>query len=237
MVGYHLNGTPIYCSGLDYSHATNEFCLKDYRYSKEAEKVNDKFQYLKDGKLSFNIERIMGLTVRDIPDPRTKGKKVERSFVQYGKLWYVGNHGKYGISSPRDSKSKKQKKYVIFGDMNGGGFPAAKICQANQFSRGGLFFMIQNDELWDSLEDMVDLVCSCNESAGKTSNFCGWGGKPTITSEDGKTEPTYGRVDSWDAFAQMPQGKNEGSFWSGKKNNDGRNKAWVRYNENGNAAK
>ena len=90
----------------------------------------------------------MALTIKDIPNPR--GGVMNRSFTQFGKMWYVGNHAKWGISTPRTGEDTNSPKYVILGDMNGGGYPASKICNANQFGRGGTFFIIQSEELHDS---------------------------------------------------------------------------------------
>ena len=41
----------------------------------------------------------MTLTIKDISNPR--GGVMKRSFRQFGKIWYVGNHTKRGISTPR----------------------------------------------------------------------------------------------------------------------------------------
>jgi hypothetical protein len=62
-----------------------------------------------------------------------------------------GSHAKIGISEP------KSHNLVIFGDMNqaGGLEPdGAQGCAHSQVSRGGLFFVLQNDKLWTSLDEM-----------------------------------------------------------------------------------
>ena len=235
----NLNGTPSYCAGRDYKDATNMFCLKDNRQTVENYSFLDSKNAAK-----FNIERIMALKIPDLPNPfnpTSKAVAVSRSFTQYGKMWYVGNHAKWGISTPRKQSFNEKLQgrrgdgsvplhYVILGDMNGGGYPASKLCAANQFSRGGMFFVIESEPLWRSLANYIQLVCACNNSGDASNNFCGWGGYPG-TDDD----PTYGRKDAWDNFAKLPTGSSVGSFWtnSDKVNNPdgsgGNNKAWTRY--------
>jgi hypothetical protein len=62
-----------------------------------------------------------------------------------------GNHAKIGISGPTGHK------LVVFGDMNQAGFlepTGAQGCAHSQVSRGGLFFVLQSDKLWASLDQM-----------------------------------------------------------------------------------
>jgi hypothetical protein len=234
----NLNGTPSYCAGRDYKDTTNMYCLKDRRQTVE------RYSYLDErDEVKYNIERIMALKIPDLPNPfapMEKNKAVSRSFTQYGKMWYVGNHAKWGISTPRNQKletdltSRRDEgnvplHYVILGDMNGGGYPASKLCDANQFGRGGMFFVIENKQLWTSLANYIQLVCACNESGDASNNFCGWGGYPG--TED---DPTYGRKDAWDYFAKLPVGTSKGSFWTktddaNRDNKDWVNRAWTRY--------
>lgn len=225
----NLNGTPSYCNGLDYSNSTNEFCLNDYRTE-----TTENYSYLNGATPKYNVERIMALTIKDIPNPR--GGVMNRSFTQFGKMWYVGNHAKWGISTPRTGEDTNSPKYVILGDMNGGGYPASKICNANQFGRGGTFFVIQSEEFHDSLTDCIELVCACNADGDASKNFCGWGGYPGELGETGfSNDPTYGRIDSWDQYAQFPTGNSSGSFWdksSGGGVSGKESKAWKRYQQN-----
>lgn len=227
----NLNGTPSYCNGLNYTNSTNEFCLNDYRNP-----PIENFSYLENGIPKYNVERIMAITIKDIPDPVDKTKTLSRSFTQFGKMWYVGNHAKWGVSTPRNSTDpSNEPKYVILGDMNGGGYPASKVCNSNQFGRGGTFFVVQSDVLHDSLIDCIELVCACNKDGDNSKNFCGWGGYPGELEDNGfSNDPTYGRIDAWDTFVKWPEGNSSGSYWDNKFTQTGgvnksQSKAWKRY--------
>lgn len=237
----NLNGTPSYCAGRDYSQATNQLCLNSYK--EDIEKVTackpskttsegQPCSLLDKNSPKYNVERIMSLTVHDIPNPMSSGKVMSRTFMQYGKLWYVGNHAKWGISSPRTSTTE-DPYWVVFGDMNGGGYPASKQCNSNQFGRGGLFFAIQNKDLHDALVEMIEMVCACNSAGDESKNFCGWGGYPGELNDLGVSEdPTYGRVDAWDRFAILPSGASTGTYWDKKFAGKSANKppvAWTRW--------
>ena len=231
----NLNGTPSYCAGRDYTHSTNQLCLNSYSDIEDKSSLS----LLSKNSPKYNVERIIGMTVNDIPNPaypthpshgKEVSKTISRSFMQYGKLWYVGNHAKWGISTPRNTKNPH---LVVFGDMNGGGYPASQKCDANQFGRGGLFFAIENEELHQALVKMIELVCACNPSGDDSNNFCGWGGYPgPLNSDNTSDDPTYGRIDSWDRFAVLPTGSSSGTFWCDpdKEGCDSpKNKAWTRW--------
>lgn len=59
------------------------------------------------------------------------------------------NHAKVGVST--DSK----RPFVIFGDMNQQGVLSDSDCSGHQNGRGGLFFIIQDQELWESVSDLL----------------------------------------------------------------------------------
>ena len=219
----NLNGTPSYCAGRNYESATNQLCLNSYN-----KEIEEKYSILEKNTPKYNVERIIGLTVHDIPDPLNTGNVISRSFTQYGKIWYVGNHAKWGISTPRSGKDEKYT--VVFGDMNGGGYPAAQNCNSHQFGRGGLFFAIQNKKLHKSLVKMIEMVCACNSDGDTSNNFCGWGGYPGELDTLGiSNDPTYGRIDNWDQFVILPTGKSSGSYWSNKTATNNAPVAWTRW--------
>lgn len=59
-----------------------------------------------------------------------------------------GNHAKLGVSTSGTSH------YSIFGDMNQQGALSGK-CSASQNGRGGMFFVIDNAQLWTSLSGLL----------------------------------------------------------------------------------
>ena len=62
-----------------------------------------------------------------------------------------GNHAKIGISD------QGGQKLVVFGDMNQAGYldPVGQQgCAHSQVSRGGLFFVVASEPLWQSLDTM-----------------------------------------------------------------------------------
>jgi hypothetical protein len=62
-----------------------------------------------------------------------------------------GNHAKIGVSTSGTSH------YSIFGDMNQQGFLSGSVsnCSASQNGRGGMFFVIDNEQLWTSLSQQL----------------------------------------------------------------------------------
>jgi len=58
------------------------------------------------------------------------------------------NHAKAGVSTASD------EHYSVFGDMNQQGAASGK-CSSSQNGRGGLFYVIDNPELHDSLENLL----------------------------------------------------------------------------------
>jgi Deoxyribonuclease II len=61
-----------------------------------------------------------------------------------------GNHAKIGVSLPGSDKS-----FAIFGDMNQQGSLSGPSCKSSQNGRGGLFFVIDNKELNDSVSALI----------------------------------------------------------------------------------
>jgi len=59
-----------------------------------------------------------------------------------------GNHAKLGVSADRGD-------YVIFGDMNQQGALASK-CGSSQNGRGGLFFVLRNNRLANSVRNLLE---------------------------------------------------------------------------------
>lgn len=58
----------------------------------------------------------------------------------------AGNHAKIGVSTGTHP-------YAIFGDMNQQG--SLTTCTRGQDARGGLFFVVENQQLHDSLRDLI----------------------------------------------------------------------------------
>jgi hypothetical protein len=67
------------------------------------------------------------------------------------KLYAPSNHAKIGVTS------SGAHRYVIFGDLNQQGSirPATK-CDASQNGRGGLFFVLENATLHDSVSELIE---------------------------------------------------------------------------------
>jgi hypothetical protein len=59
------------------------------------------------------------------------------------------NHAKVGVSVSGDDH------YSVFGDMNQQGSISAPKCSSSQNGRGGLFYVINNAELHDSLKNLL----------------------------------------------------------------------------------
>ena len=66
------------------------------------------------------------------------------------KLNATTNHAKIGVSTAGDHH------YVIFGDLNQQGTASPPDCGKSQNGRGGLFFVLDNKSLADSVTDLVD---------------------------------------------------------------------------------
>jgi hypothetical protein len=66
------------------------------------------------------------------------------------KLAAPSNHAKIGVSTSGDHH------YVIFGDMNQQGALSRPDCGKSQNGRGGLFFVLDNKALADSVTDLID---------------------------------------------------------------------------------
>jgi len=66
------------------------------------------------------------------------------------KLAAPSNHAKIGVSTAGSHH------YVIFGDLNQQGALSPPDCGKSQNGRGGLFFVLDNKELADSVADLID---------------------------------------------------------------------------------
>jgi hypothetical protein len=66
------------------------------------------------------------------------------------KLAAPSNHAKIGVSTSGDHH------YVIFGDLNQQGTLSPPDCGKSQNGRGGLFFVLDNKALADSVTDLID---------------------------------------------------------------------------------
>jgi len=79
----------------------------------------------------------------------TSGHWEEQQFGLTGGLGTNFNHAKIGISMSGSAH------YAIFGDMNQQGAIAKPKCSSSQNGRGGLFFVVDNPELFDSLTGLL----------------------------------------------------------------------------------
>ena len=59
-----------------------------------------------------------------------------------------GNHAKIGVSTGAHP-------YTIFGDLNQQGTLAGPHCDSSQNGRGGLFFVIADSQLFQSVRDLI----------------------------------------------------------------------------------
>jgi hypothetical protein len=59
-----------------------------------------------------------------------------------------GNHAKIGVSTGTHS-------YAIFGDMNQQGSLSGPNCDSSQNGRGGLFYVVDNSQLFSSVRDLI----------------------------------------------------------------------------------
>ena len=62
------------------------------------------------------------------------------------------NHAKVGVTTSGTNH------YAIFGDLNQQGTinPVKGLCNSSQNGRGGMFFVVKNDELFKTLSDMLE---------------------------------------------------------------------------------
>lgn len=66
------------------------------------------------------------------------------------KLYAPSNHAKIGVATMGNDH------YEIFGDLNQqGSLSPPPPCDSSQNGRGGMFFVLQNDALYDSLHDLI----------------------------------------------------------------------------------
>ncbi len=61
-----------------------------------------------------------------------------------------GNHAKVGVSKDKD------RPFVIFGDMNQEGPLTGTECSSHQDGRGGLFFIVHDQTLWESVSGLLN---------------------------------------------------------------------------------
>lgn len=66
------------------------------------------------------------------------------------KLNATTNHAKFGVATSGNHH------YVIFGDLNQQGTLSPPDCHKSQNGRGGLFFVVDNKELADSVSDLTE---------------------------------------------------------------------------------
>jgi hypothetical protein len=59
-----------------------------------------------------------------------------------------GNHAKLGVSTGA-------RTYAIFGDMNQQGSLSGPNCNSSQNGRGGLFYVVENADLFGSVRDLI----------------------------------------------------------------------------------
>jgi len=79
----------------------------------------------------------------------TTGQWDGKVFGLQGGLGTNFNHAKLGVSISGD------KHYSIFGDMNQQGSISPPKCSSSQNGRGGLFYVLDNADLWTSLRDLI----------------------------------------------------------------------------------
>ena len=123
-------GLPTICANDNYAISSSTFCLP-----------------LSNGTVSFNVENIIQLHWH------------EYSWWALGGLRPGGNHGKWGLSTPRNGHHNQT--VVFFGDLNQEGFPCSHTCSGAQGGRGGVFWSLDNPALWDSIRQLKPTVCSC----------------------------------------------------------------------------
>jgi hypothetical protein len=87
----------------------------------------------------------------------TTGQWDGTTFVLTGGSGPDFNHAKIGVSTSSDTH------YAIFGDMNQQGSITAGRCASSQDGRGGLFYVVNDERLHDSVADLIK-----GETAGTT---------------------------------------------------------------------
>lgn len=104
----------------------------------------------------------------------TKGHWNGTSFDLTGGPGADFNHAKIGVSTSGD------RHYAIFGDMNQQGAVSGDKCASSQNGRGGLFFVVDNAALVDSVRDLIQATATPAVSSGGT----GGGGLPTVVPDE-----------------------------------------------------
>lgn len=79
----------------------------------------------------------------------TSGQWEGASFGLKGGLGTDFNHAKIGVSTGGNYR------FAIFGDMNQQGSLSGPNCASSQNGRGGMFFVVENGRLADSLQDLI----------------------------------------------------------------------------------
>lgn len=148
-------GTPNICAGDSFNNTRESFCLDDAAHHSMLNA---------NGSARFNIENLIEATWT-LPNS-TKLR------------WHLiggvtdGNHGKWGVVTPRVANSKVPP-FSTFADMNMEGFPCSSTCTGSQNGRGGSFFSIPQPELYESLvHSIIAKACRCvppKAAAGDTS--------------------------------------------------------------------
>ncbi|WP_044563344.1 deoxyribonuclease II family protein [Azospirillum sp. B4] len=76
----------------------------------------------------------------------------------------VSNHAKFGVTSAPESK------LVIFGDMNQQGTLSGVICDSSQNGRGGMFFVVEDLKLHDSVAALLKGESAAPDGAVPTAH-------------------------------------------------------------------
>jgi hypothetical protein len=79
----------------------------------------------------------------------TTGQWAGESFGLTGGAGPNFNHAKLGVSTSGDNH------YTIFGDMNQQGSASGPKCSSSQNGRGGLFYVVDDAELWGSVKSLI----------------------------------------------------------------------------------
>jgi hypothetical protein len=80
----------------------------------------------------------------------TTGQWAGKVFGLTGGLGRNFNHAKLGVSISGD------KQYSIVGDMNQQGTTSGRNCSSSQNGRGGLFYVLDSADLFNSLKNLID---------------------------------------------------------------------------------
>ncbi|OQR95161.1 hypothetical protein THRCLA_08000, partial [Thraustotheca clavata] len=133
-------GIPTLCDGDIFSSAKESFCLNQASLNLR-----------KDGTFQYNVENLIDATWSS-----STSDKITWS-LRGGQV-RDGNHGKWGIATPRD---KSFSNTVFFGDLNMEGFPCSTQCSGSQGGRGGTMYSINTTELHTSLVGLITNACQC----------------------------------------------------------------------------